>query len=418
MTQIRLLHPAKPENAEERPLLVFLPVRGREQVVGVTTADPPLLLIAAAPTPLTSPFTHQHPKPQPTHNQGTDGTGQAILPQVPGLLSAGFDVRSLYIPPDDRSGWADLQSNVIQLLAAALQPRAPARRHATVVAESFGGCLALRVALAAPELVGSLVLLNPATSFAGSLGGLSSVVSATNLLALFPKDLYTTAQTVMMPLLVRAGGLRGRGAGLGFVLIRRMRSLFFSSPPPPSFSTLGIGFHGANCAKTTTQTSTTLTTTSTHASALPQVDNDRVGRAGADALRSMLFMEPPFDFDDPFLSQQQQTQREQQQEQRARRQQRGAGGLPFPFPFPLPAPFSGGGDDGELFGPAAAANFRANLMRDGNLADSELQRVGAPTLVVCSARDRMLPSLAEGGVVALGRAGVGGLGLSCWQLVG
>jgi pimeloyl-ACP methyl ester carboxylesterase len=95
---------------------------------------------------------------------------------------------------------------VLYLLQGALSSRPPHLRRATLVAESFGGCLALRMALAAPQLVSNLVLLNPATSFAGSLGGLSSFVSATNLLALFPKDLYTTAQTVLMPLLV--GGAR------------------------------------------------------------------------------------------------------------------------------------------------------------------------------------------------------------------
>lgn len=56
--------------------------------------------------------------------------------------------------------------------------------------ESFGGCLALRVAAAAPELVCRLVLVNPATCFRESLGGLSSLVAATNLLSIFPKPLY------------------------------------------------------------------------------------------------------------------------------------------------------------------------------------------------------------------------------------
>ena len=54
----------------------------------------------------------------------------------------------------------------------------------------FGGCLALRVALAAPDLVERMVLVNPATCFARSLGGLASVIAATNLLSLFPAPLY------------------------------------------------------------------------------------------------------------------------------------------------------------------------------------------------------------------------------------
>lgn len=64
----------------------------------------------------------------------------------------------------------------------------------TLLAESFGGCLALRLAAAAPHLIKSLVLLNPATCYNQSLNGLSSFVSATNLLGLFPQDLYNTAQ--------------------------------------------------------------------------------------------------------------------------------------------------------------------------------------------------------------------------------
>lgn len=51
---------------------------------------------------------------------------------------------------------------------------------------------------------------------------------------------------------------------------------------------------------------------------------------------------------------------------------------------------------GSVFAPAAAANFRANLMRSGNLRDRVLKEVEVPCLIVSSAKDRMLPSLAEG----------------------
>lgn len=49
-----------------------------------------------------------------------------------------------------------------------------------------------------------------------------------------------------------------------------------------------------------------------------------------------------------------------------------------------------------MFGPAAAANFRSNLLRSGNLPDRVLRRIDTPTLLLSSAKDRMLPSLAEG----------------------
>lgn len=59
-----------------------------------------------------------------------------------------------------------------------------------------------------------------------------------------------------------------------------------------------------------------------------------------------------------------------------------------------------------MFGPAAAANFRSNLLRSGNLPDAVLRRIDTPTLILSSAKDRMLPSLAEGRVVFLGLFGV------------
>lgn len=46
--------------------------------------------------------------------------------------------------------------------------------------------------------------------------------------------------------------------------------------------------------------------------------------------------------------------------------------------------------------PAAAANYRSNLLRSGNLPDSTLRSLEVPTLLISSAKDRMLPSIAEG----------------------
>jgi pimeloyl-ACP methyl ester carboxylesterase len=387
----------------------------------------------------------------PSRRQGTDGTGQAILPQVPALTRAGFDVRSLYIPPQDRSGWDKLQvgcrrgagvrggagqegkrhgtavttgrdgsgrarptqpipylpppaphprpktqSQVLYLLQSALASRPPGLRRATVVAESFGGCLGLRLARAAPQLVSDLVLLNPATCFGGSLGGLSSLVTATNLLALFPRDLYTTAQTVMMPLLVGgAGGTGGRRAyrasegaepsawhrcsDARALLARWLR---LTPPPPPP------------------------------AHPLQKVDQDRVCAAGAESLRRMILMEPPPDFDDTPWAQSGSPGSDADDAwgdggaalwggPRAR----GAGPAGAAAgPRAPPGPQFGAQSGPGLFAPAAAANFRANLLREGNLSDDQLRAVSVPTLVVSSARDRMLPSIAEG---AGGRARAG-----------
>jgi hypothetical protein len=108
------------------------------------------------------------------------------------------------------------------------------------------------------------------------------------------------------------------------------------------------------------------------------VDGERVGPAGADALRRMMLMEQPPDLDGPPPGV---APGDGPEEAR-----RGRGGA---------AAASGGGP--ATFAPAAAANFRANLLREGNLPDSQLARVAVPTVVVVSARDRMLPSLVEGG---------------------
>jgi pimeloyl-ACP methyl ester carboxylesterase len=139
------------------------------------------------------------------------------------------------------------------------------------LAESFGGCLALRIAAAAPHLLKHLVLLNPATCYNQSLNGLSSLVSATNLLGLFPQDLYNTAQVRRAAhcsgcCAVRCGGRR------------------------PSLNTLptmcGVAAPRGRAL------------VCVQAVLLPLlVDIDRVGPEGAHALRSMIFMEPPPNFE-------------------------------------------------------------------------------------------------------------------------
>jgi hypothetical protein len=43
---------------------------------------------------------------------GTDGTGQAIMPQIAALHATGFEVYCLNIPPADRSGWAEATQQV------------------------------------------------------------------------------------------------------------------------------------------------------------------------------------------------------------------------------------------------------------------------------------------------------------------
>lgn len=81
---------------------------------------------------------------------GVDGTGALLFRQE--RLSAEFDVRCVSYPQDDRHTYADLVARALE----ALRETGPA----TVLAESFGGGVALHAALARPELVSRLVLVN------------------------------------------------------------------------------------------------------------------------------------------------------------------------------------------------------------------------------------------------------------------
>ena len=67
-----------------------------------------------------------------------------------------------------------------------------------------------------------------------------------------------------------------------------------------------------------------------------------------------------------------------------------------PPPPPQAMSYSSQGENGLVYGPAAAANFRANLLRTGGIADEDLARIRLPTLLLCGARDRLLPAIEEG----------------------
>jgi pimeloyl-ACP methyl ester carboxylesterase len=93
---------------------------------------------------------------------GMDGTGQLLRSQTKGL-ETGFDVRCLAIPPDDLTNWEDLAQMVVNLIEEERKKRSS--RSVYLCGESFGGCLALKVALLAPDLFDRIILVNPASSF-------------------------------------------------------------------------------------------------------------------------------------------------------------------------------------------------------------------------------------------------------------
>lgn len=127
------------------------------------------------------------PRPLLLYIPGADGTGAAIAPHVQRLQSLGYDLRALHIPLDDRRDWHALTRDAAALLHRAVASGAP---KALLLGESFGGVLALRLAAAAPDAIDRVVVINPATSFARSYGGIPSAIAATQLLGLFPAPLY------------------------------------------------------------------------------------------------------------------------------------------------------------------------------------------------------------------------------------
>ncbi|MUL36754.1 alpha/beta fold hydrolase [Gloeocapsopsis dulcis] len=93
---------------------------------------------------------------------GMDGTGRLLRSQTEGLEVA-FDVRCLSIPLNDLTSWADLTQQVVDLIELEIE-KTP-QRQVYLCGESFGGCLAIKVALYSPRLFDKIILVNPASSF-------------------------------------------------------------------------------------------------------------------------------------------------------------------------------------------------------------------------------------------------------------
>ncbi|MBE9005502.1 alpha/beta fold hydrolase [Fortiea sp. LEGE XX443] len=93
---------------------------------------------------------------------GMDGTGQMLRSQTDGL-EVGFDVRCLAIPRKDLTTWEILTNNVLDLIHAELEKSS--QRSIYLCGESFGGCLAMKVAIKAPHLFKRIILINPASAF-------------------------------------------------------------------------------------------------------------------------------------------------------------------------------------------------------------------------------------------------------------
>jgi pimeloyl-ACP methyl ester carboxylesterase len=109
-----------------------------------------------------TPKPRQLPNPLFVFLPGMDGTGKLLYKQADSLAPY-FDLRCLAIPTDDLSDWDTLATQVIGLIEQELAKKPLSSVY--LCGESFGGCLALKVILAAPKLCSRLILINPASSF-------------------------------------------------------------------------------------------------------------------------------------------------------------------------------------------------------------------------------------------------------------
>lgn len=93
---------------------------------------------------------------------GMDGSGLLLREQIPHLQTK-FDLRCLSFPPEDRSDWEDLVKQTIELIKNELKKNY--HRPIYLCGESFGGCLALQIALKDPSLIQRLIVINSASAF-------------------------------------------------------------------------------------------------------------------------------------------------------------------------------------------------------------------------------------------------------------
>ena len=140
---------------------------------------------------LFAPVLPQLDKPLLLLLPGLDGTGQLFVSQVQ-ALAHDFDVRCLTIPPDNRQDWSELAQAVVQLMH-----EAGGDRPIYLCGESFGGCLALQVALLAPTRLAHLVLINPASA----LGRSAWMRWLTQYTSSIPDWLFQTSGAIALPLL-------------------------------------------------------------------------------------------------------------------------------------------------------------------------------------------------------------------------
>lgn len=165
----------------------------------------------------------QQPQPQGPlliYLPGMDGTGQLLRSQIPNLERS-FDIRRLSIPVDDLTDWDGLVRKIVELIETELSADIN-RRAVYLCGESFGGCLALKLAVAAPKLWDRLILVNPASSFRQQRW----MRWATYFTHILPANLYSISCMGLLPFLASLDRIDRQDRDL---LLHVMQSVKFKS---------------------------------------------------------------------------------------------------------------------------------------------------------------------------------------------
>lgn len=132
---------------------------------------------------------------------GLDETGKELLSLQTADLETAFDVCCFVIPPDELTTWEHLVESAIALTQAELE-KTP-RSSVYLCGESFGGCIALKVAIKAPQLFDRIVLVNPASSF----HRVPLLVLGSLLFPLTPEFFYKVSSFIALPFLTSVNRL-------------------------------------------------------------------------------------------------------------------------------------------------------------------------------------------------------------------
>ena len=143
----------------------------------------------------------QPEKPLFIYLPGMDGTGELLTTQADQLAQS-FDLRCLSIAANDLSNWDTLANKTINLIKREIARSSS--RPVYLCGESFGGCLALKITVTAPQIIQRLILINPASSFnQRPILGLGI-----NLISWIPSYIHQTSAIGLLPFLAELSRMR------------------------------------------------------------------------------------------------------------------------------------------------------------------------------------------------------------------